>query len=130
MVLRVFTSPPRLSPTLTRGRCTCNSILCRVVSRVESMSVWPEERVRERLERGGGTLDIEVSELLAQFGARRVTGRGKADADAALAEVGVRVEPPDWLDGEPAQLRLTLADLTAGDAPPEPTAPVVAEPAT
>jgi hypothetical protein len=58
------------------------------------MSVWPEERLRERVHEAGGPVTSAVPDLLAAFGARRFTRRACRNIEAALAQVGLEANPP------------------------------------
>jgi hypothetical protein len=59
-----------------------------------SVSIWPEERLRDELEATGGEATREVTALLAEFGAENPTVEARRNIARQLSGVGVVVDPP------------------------------------
>src|SRR5438132_8886235 len=87
------------------------------------MSVWPEERLNERIHNAGAPVTSSVPELLSAFGVRRFTPRACRNIERALAEVGLETRPPLPAAGPSGDVE--IATRAEGPAPVSP-APVPA----
>jgi hypothetical protein len=84
------------------------------------MSVWPEERLRERVEHSDGPVRSEVADLLAAFGARRFTDRACRNIERALSQVGLEANPSLSSAGPSGHVEISAqAPGSATDGPPE-----------
>lgn len=73
------------------------------------MTPAPEERIREHLERRGGTTEVEILRLLRTWGHEEPTAADRRSVARALEGAGVAVEPA-VMDAEPGTtMTLSLA---------------------
>lgn len=82
------------------------------------MAVWPEERLRERVEAAGGRARVDADALLQLFSVRKPTAQAGINVRQWLEHVGVTMEP--WALPPGGEVTLSVADhgSTAAGASP------------
>jgi hypothetical protein len=64
-----------------------------MTSAISSPDVWPEERLRARLQESSHSLLLSVGDLAADFGVRRLTSDALRKIESALGEQQVLLSP-------------------------------------
>src|SRR4051794_31939024 len=73
-----------------------------------SWSVWPEERLRDRIERTGGHRELTPAELLQALGVRRVGEGTLVRIEQSLRREGVVVDPSPLPAERGSRIRLRI----------------------
>src|SRR3954470_23757501 len=86
-------------------------------------AVWPEERLRDRVEAAGGRLVVETGALLEEFGIRRVGETTLERFERPLRSQGLAVAPAPLTEARNTSVTLAFVSapsLPAATAAPEP----------